>query len=197
MNSSTFAAIHKYGAVLSVVGIAIAVLAYVVGGPIGTTAFLFFGWAGPLGLFYFGGAYLVNTNPYASTYRTVGEELMRGVAWYFIALLAWSFIVTETTALSASPATVFALPAATALGISLVMVATRHVTGSELQVQSKGGQLLVMITGAIGFGFLTLYLVLADRAGWWLFGMYLVSLPVGFALWRVLRRRYPAAVGGN
>jgi len=84
MDSSTFAAIHKYWAVLSVVGTAIAVLAYIAGGPIGTTALLFFGWAGPLGVFYFGGAHLVHTNSYASAYHTVSEELMRGVAWYSV-----------------------------------------------------------------------------------------------------------------
>jgi hypothetical protein len=197
MDSSTFRAIHKYGAMLSVVGTAVAVLAYVLGGPIGTTALLFFGWAGPLGLFYFGGAYLTQTTSYTSTYHDLGEELMRGVAWYFVSLIAWSVIAGQTTALSASALTVFGLPSVTALGITLVMVATRHVTGSDLKVQSEGGQLLVQILGGIVFGFLALYLVLADQAGWWLFGVYLISVPVGIALWRVMRRRRPDAFGAN
>lgn len=193
MDSSTFKVIHKHGAILSVVGIALAVLAYLVGGPIGTTALLFFGWAGPLGLFYFGGAHLYYTN----SYNVLGEELMRGVAWYFVSLIAWSVITTQTTALSASALTVFGLPAVTALGITLVMVATRHVTGSDLKVQSEGGQLLVQILGGIILGFLALYLVLADQADWWLFGLYLLSVPVGIALWQVMRRRRPDAFGAN
>jgi len=193
MDSSTFKAIHKYGAMLSVVGIALVALAYVVGGPIGTTALLFFGWAGPLGLFYFGGAYLYYTN----SYNVVGEELMRGVAWYFVSLIAWSVIATQTTALSASALTVFGLPAVTALGITLVMVGTRYVTGSDLKVQSEGGQLLFQILGGIVFGFLALYLVLADQAGWWLFGLYLISVPVAIALWQVMRRRRPDAFGAK
>ena len=187
MNSTTFRAIHKYGALLSVVGIAIAVLAYVIGGP-DSSLVRFFGWAGPLCGFYFIGGYLA----YTSTYHVLGEELMRGVAWYFGSLIAWSVIVT-TSALSATPITVFGLPAVTALGIALVMIGTRHITGRDLKVQTEGGQLLVTITGAIAFGFLALYLVLAEEAGWWLFGLYLVSIPV--ALRRVMKQRYPDAFG--
>lgn len=192
MDSSTFEAIHRYGAILSVVGTAIAVLAYVVSGP-NSIVVLFLGWAGPLCGFYFVGGYLA----YSTTHRIVGEEFMRGVAWYFGSLIAWSVIVTQTTALSASPVTVFGLPAVTALGITLVMIATRYVTGKELKVQTEGGQHLVTITGAIAFGFLALYLVLAEQAGWWLFGLYLVSIPVGLALRRVMKQRYPDALGTN
>lgn len=190
MDSATFRAIHKYGAMLSVVGIAIAILAYAVSGP-NSSIGLFFGWAGPLGAFYFGGAYL----SYTTSYYVVGEELMRGVAWYFGSLIAWSVIVTQTSTLSATPFTVFGLPALTALGITLVMIGARHVTGRDLKVQTEGGQLLVMITGAIAFGFLALYLVLAEQAGWWLFGLYVISIPVGIALRRGLKKRYPGAFG--
>lgn len=197
MDSSTFKTIHKYGAILSVVGIAIAVLAYIVGGPIATTTLLFFGWAGPLGLFYFGGAYLTQTTSHTSTYHELGEELMRGVAWYFVCLIAWSVIVTQTTALSASAGTVFGLPAVTALGIALVMLATRYVTDSDLKVKSEGGQLIMMIAGGIVFGFLALYLVLAGEAGWWLFGLYILSIPAGVGLQRVMKKRNPKAFGLN
>lgn len=188
MNNSTFRAVHKYGAILSVVGIAIAVLAYVRGGL--NSVIGLFGWVGPLCGFYFIGVHLT----YTSSYRVLGEELMRGVAWYFGCLMAWSVIV-QTSALSATPVTVFGLPAATALGIVLVMVGTRHVTGRDLKVETEAGQLLVTITGAIAFGFLALYLVLSGVAGWWLFGLYLVSIPVGLALQRVMKQRYPAAFG--
>lgn len=190
MDYSTFRALHKYGAVLSVVGTAVAAIAYAINGADSVLG-LFFGWAGPLGIFYFGGAYL----SFTSSYRIVGEELMRGVAWYFVSLIAWSVIVTQTTALSASPVTVFGLPALTAFGITLVMSATRYVTGSELQVRTEAGQLLVLITGGVIFGFLALYLVLNDEAGWWLFGLSLLSIPVGLALRRVLKQRYPDAFG--
>lgn len=188
MDSTTFRALHKYGALLSVVGSAVAVLAYTLRGP-NSVVGLFFGWAGPLGVFYFAGAYLSMT----ASYRVLGEELMRGVAWYFACLVAWSVIITQTTALSASPTTVFGFPALTALGITFVMLSARYVTGSELKVQTNGGQLLVLITGGIGFGFLALYLVLADEGGWWLFGLYLLSIPVGLGLRRVLQSRYPDA----
>ncbi|GAB3687374.1 hypothetical protein GCM10028857_20390 [Salinarchaeum chitinilyticum] len=191
MDSSTFEAIHRYGAALSVVASAVAVLAYALGGPDNVVG-LFFGWAGPLGVFYFGGGYLT----YSSSYLVVGEELLRGVAWYFGSLIAWSVIVTTTT-VSATAFTVFGLPALTALGLTLVMVAVRYETGSELKVETDGGQLLVAISGGIVFGFLALYLVLADQAGWWLFGAYLASIPAGIVLWRVLRRRYPAAFSTN
>jgi len=71
------------------------------------------------------------------------------------------------------------------------------VTGSDLKVQSEGGQLLFQILGGIVFGFLALYLVLADQAGWWLFGLYLISVPVAIALWQVMRRRRPDAFGAK
>lgn len=190
MDVAKFRAIHKYGAVLSVIVTAIAVLLTVLSGPDPIVG-LFLGWVGPLGLFYFGGTYLYHT----TTYRVIGEELTRGVAWYFGSLIVWSVILTETAALSTTPATAYGLPALTALGICLVMIGTRYVTGHKLQVQSEGGQLLVMITGAIVFGFLTLYLVLADRAGWWLFGLYVLSIPVGLVLRRVVKQRYPDRFG--
>lgn len=190
MDHSTFRALHKYGAVLSVVGTAVAVIAYAMNGSDSVLG-LFFGWAGPLGVFYFGGSYL----SFTSSYRVVGEELMRGVAWYFVSLIAWSLIVTQTSVVAASPVTVYGLPALTALGITLVMVATRYVTGSELKVQTEARQLLVLISGGIVLGFLALYLVLADKVGWWFFGLYLLSIPVGLALRRVLKQRYPDAFG--
>lgn len=191
MDSSTFKAIHRYGAALSVIASVVAVLAYVLGGPNNIVG-LFFGWAGPLGVFYFGGAYLT----YCSSYLVVGEELLRGVAWYFGSLTAWSVVVT-TTGVSASAFTVFGLPALTALGLTLVMVAVRYETARELKVETESGLYLLQIIGGIAFGFLALYLVLADQAGWWLLGLYLVSVPVGLALWRVMRRRYPTAVSTN
>lgn len=192
MDSTTFRSLHRYGAALSVVGTVVAMLAYAVGGQ-NRLVGLFLGWAGPLGVFYFGGAYLSGF----TSYRVVGEELLRGVVWYFGSLVAWAVIVTETSALTSSPFTVFGLPALTALGISLAMVATRYATGRDLTVQTAGGQLLVWITGAVAFGFLALYLVLADRAGWWLVGAYLASIPLGLALWWAVAQRYPHSFGVN
>lgn len=192
MDGSTFEAIHRYGAALSVVASAIAVVVYVFGGPDGIVG-LFFGWAGPLGVFYFGGAYL----SYATPHRVVGEELLRGVAWYFGSLVAWSVVVSTTTSLSASPFTAFGVPALIALGITLVMITVRYETGSELKVETESGRLLVQLLGGIAFGFLALYLVLADQAGWWVFGLYLLSIPVGLAIWRATSRRYPGAFGAD
>lgn len=197
MDKATFEAIHKYGVVLSVVATALAVLASVVGGPIGSVALLFLGWAGPLGLFYFGGAYLTHTTAYASAYHVLGEELMRGVAWYSLSLIAWSVVANQTTGFATSPGAVFGLPAVTALGITLLMAATRYVTGSDLRVESEGGQLLVVISGGIAFGFLALFLVLTGQADWWLFALSLLSLPGGLALRWVLKQRYPGVLGAN
>lgn len=188
MDSARFRAVHRYGAVLSVVGTVAAALAYALRGPDSVVG-LFLGWAGPLGVFYFGGTHL----SYASSYRVVGEELLRGVAWYFGSLVAWSVLVTRAPALTATPFAVFGLPAVTALGVVLVMVATRYVTGRELTVRTEGGRLLVTITGVLAFGFLALYLVLAEGFGWWFFGLYLAGVPVGLALRYALRRRYPNA----
>lgn len=193
MNSSTFKAVHKYGVILSIVCLAITIFAYVLGNPYRVTALLIFGWSVPLGLFYFGGAYLYNT----STYRILGEELLRGGAWYFLSLTAWSVINTLTTALSATAFAVFGLPALTALVITLVMIATRYATDRELKVQSEDGQLLVTILGGIAWGFLALYLSLSEEWGWWVFGLYLVSIPAGLALWRTMRQLYPDALGVN
>lgn len=192
MDGAKLQSLSKYGAILSVIGTCIAVLAYAVNGP-NSIVGLFLGWAGPLCGFLFIGSYLA----YTTTYRAVGEEFMRGVAWYFASLVAWSVIVTEAATVSASPFTVFGLPALTALGITLVMIGTRYVTGSELKVQTEGGQLLMMITGGIAFGFLALYLSLSEAAGWWVFGLYLVSIPVGLVLRRIMKKRYPTALGVN
>lgn len=192
MDGAKLQTLSKYGAVLSVIGTCIAVLAYAVNGP-NSIVGLFFGWAGPFGVFLFGGLYLFNT----SSYNVLGEELLRGNAWYFGSLMAWSVIVTQTSALSATPLTVFGLPALTALGITLVMAGTRYLTGSDLKVQTEGGQLLVMITGGIAFGFLALYLSLSEAAGWWVFGLYLVSIPVGLVLRRITKKRSPSALGVN
>lgn len=192
MDGAKLHSLSKYGAILSLLGTAAAILAYAVNDP-NSIVGLFLGWAGPFGVFLFGGLYLFNT----SSYNVVGEELLRGIAWYFGSLMAWSVIVTQTSALSATPLTVFGLPALTALGITLVMVGTRYVTGSDLKVQTEGGQLLMMITGGIAFGFLALYLSLSEAAGWWVFGLYLVSIPVGLVLRRIMKKRYPTALGVN
>lgn len=191
MNDSKLKSIYKYGAILSVVGIAAAILTYAVRGP-NSFIGLLFGWAGPLGAFFFGGAYLSET----SVPRVVSEEVLRGFMWYFGSLVGWAFLISQTSALSATPFAAFGLPALTALGITLVMIGTRQVTGHELKIKTESGQLLQMILGTIVGGFLVLYLVLAEF-GWWLFGLYVVSIPVGFALLRVMRKRYPDARGVN
>lgn len=191
MRERKLKSIHKYGAVLSVVSIAIAIITYAVGGP--NIIIGLFGMEGSLFGFYFIGAYLY----YTSTYRVVGEELMRGVAWYFVGLVGWSFLISQTSALSATPFTMIGLPALTALGITLVMISSRQVTGLDLKVKTESGQLLQLIFGAIVFGFVALYLSLTEDWGWWVFGLYLVSIPVGLVSRRAMKKRYPDAFGVN
>lgn len=193
MRSSTIGAVHRYGAALSVAATAVAVLTSMLGQQ-NSFVGLFLWWAGPFGLFYFGGVYFWR---YTSTYRVVGEEILRGVAWYFLSLMAWSIIGTQTSALSVTAFTLFGLTALTALVITLVMIGARYVTGSELKVQSEDGQLLVTILGGIVFGFIALYLSLSEEWGWWIFGLYLVSIPAGLALWRTTRRGHTDALGAN
>jgi hypothetical protein len=187
MDVETFRTIHRYGAMLSVVAILGAIVAIVVRGPL--TPLMFpLGFFGPLGGFYFIGGVL-EENP---TYRVLGEELMRGIVWYGGSLLGWSFILTESTVLPATPVTVLGLPAITALVLSLGMVATREATGLDLKVQTDGGQLLVAITGAIVGGFIVLYAVLVEGQSPWIGLFYVVATGAGFVLWRRHRQREQA-----
>jgi len=74
------------------------------------------------------------------------------------------------------------------------MIGTRYVTGSELKLQTESCPLLVMFTGGIAFGFLALYLAMSGTTNWWLFGLYLISLPVGLVLYRVMKKQYPEGI---
>jgi hypothetical protein len=148
MDRNRLRSVHKYGSILSVVSIAIAIIAYAVGGP--NIIIGLFGMEGSLFGFYCIGAHLY----YTSTYRVIGEELMRGVAWYFVSLVGWSVLISQTSVLSATPFTVLGLPALTAFGITVVMIGGRQVTGLGLTIKMESGQLLQLIFGAIVFGFL-------------------------------------------
>lgn len=179
MDVETFRTIHRYGALLSVVAMVGAVPATVIGGPL--TPLIFpLGFFGPLAGFYFIGGVLED-HP---RYRVLGEELLRGVVWYAGSLIGWAFILTESSLLAATPVTALGLPALTALGLSLGMVATRQLTGLDLKVQSEGGQLLVAITGAIVGGFVVLYVVLVDGRSPLLAIVYLFATVGGFLIWR-------------
>ena len=78
------------------------------------------------------------------------------------------------------------LPAVTGLGITLLMVAIRLGTGLDLKVQSEGGQLLVLITGAIIGGFLVLYAVFINGRSPLLVVMYILATVGGLLIWRQL-----------
>lgn len=179
MNASQFRALHRYGALLSVAAIVGALLAVVVGGPLSPLV-LPLGFFGPLCGFYFIGAVLEG-NP---TYYVLGEELMRGVVWYGGSLLGWAFILTSSTVLPTTPGTALGLPAITALGLSLMMVGIRWATGLDLKIQTEGGQLLTVITGAIVGGFLVLYLVFVDGQSPLLVPAYVIATAVGLVVWR-------------
>ncbi|EMA48842.1 hypothetical protein [Halococcus salifodinae] len=192
MNSAKLQAISKYGAILSVVGTAIAISAFVVLGPNSLNSFiaLILGFLAPLCGFFFIGMIFYDD----PTYHVWGEEFMRGVAWHFGSLMGWALIITASNTLPATAFTVLGLPALTALGIVLVMVGIRQATGLDLKVQTESGQLLQLIMGTIAFGFLALYVVLTGIGGWWVFAAYLVSIPVGLAGRRRLKQRYPEAL---
>lgn len=179
MDVDTFQSIHRYGAILSVAAIFGAVLAYVIGGPLEPLVFPL-GFFGPLCGFYFGGAVLED-HP---RYYVVGEEFMRGVAWYGMSLFGWAFILSTSSTLPATSATALGLPAGTALVICLAMVGIRSGTGLELKVQTEGGQLLAVITGAIVGGFLVLYAILVQDQTPLLVILYGIAVLVGVFIWR-------------
>ncbi|MFB6084424.1 MAG: hypothetical protein ABEJ94_09285 [Halorientalis sp.] len=184
MDVETFRSIHRYGAILSVVAVFGAVLAVVVGGPVQSLVFPL-GFFGPLCSFYFVGAVL-DDHP---EYYVVGEELMRGVAWYGMSIFGWAFVLSSDTPVPATPATVLGLPAGTALAICLATIGVRHSTGLDLKVQTAGGQLLSVITGAIVGGFLVLYTILVQGQSPLLVVLYVIAVLVGvFIWWRHWRR---------
>lgn len=184
MDAETFRAIHRYGAGLSIAAIVLALIAYAIGGPLRPLVFPL-GLFGPLSGFYFIGGVL-EEHP---TYHVLGEELLRGVVWYGGSLLGWAFILSESTVLPSTPGTVLGLPTVTALGLVLMMVAIRRTSGLDLKVQTEGGQLLILITGAIVGGFLVLYLVLVDRWSPMLVVTYVLAIIGGLVVWRWIWRK--------
>lgn len=128
------------------------------------------------------------------TRRILTEEGWRSAAWVFIALVGWSFLITVTP-LEATALTAVGLPALTVVTLTATMIGIRLVTGRELKARSGEQELLVLTIGVVAFGILALALVLTGEAGWWLFALYLVSIPVGIGLRTVLNRRYPGAFG--
>ena len=114
---------------------------------------------------------------------------MRGVVWYGGSFLGWSFILTSSTVLPATPVTVLGFPAITALGLTLLMTGIRTVSGLDLKVQSEGGQLLIAITGAIVGGFIVLYSILVEGWSPHFFLVYILATAGGLLAWRYLWRR--------
>lgn len=179
MDAETVRTIHRSGAILSVIASIGAIVAAVVGGPLSWLVFPL-GFYGPLSGFYFVGAVLVDRPRYV----VLGEELMRGVVWYGGSLFGWALILSSTPVLPSTAGTVLGLPAVTALAISLIMVTIRSATGLDLTVQSEGGQLLVVVTGALVGGFLVLYAILVQGQTL-LFGLvYVLAVGVGVLFWR-------------
>lgn len=179
MDPQMFRAVHRYGAILSVVAIVSAIAAILVGGPLAPLVFPL-GFFGSLCGFYFIGAVLQDD----PTYRVLGEELMRGIVWYGGSLLGWAVILTSSTVLPTTAWTALGLPVVTALGLSLLMVGIRSATELDLKVQTDGGQLLVAITGAIVGGFIVLYAVLVDEWSPLLVVLYILATVGGLVIWR-------------
>ncbi|QRV14770.1 hypothetical protein JMJ58_17895 [Haloterrigena salifodinae] len=185
MDASTLRAIHRYGAIVSLVATAAGAIGFAVNGS-NSALGLFFGFLGPLCGFYFGGAVLYEK----PRYHILGEELLRGVAWYFGSLVGWSVVITSSAAVPVTPATAFGLPVLTALGLTVAMVAIRRRTGLDLKVETRDGQLLIAILGGVVGGFLALYLVLAAGYSPWLLALYAIGTIAGAAFWdRRWRRR--------
>lgn len=185
MDADRLRALHRFGAVLSLALVAVGGVAFALGGP--ETVVLFCGFAGSLGGFYFVGAVLEDSQ----RFRVLGEELLRGVVWYPASLIAWSVLVT-TSDLPATAVTGLWLPLATALGLSLSMVALRRVTGSDLRVRSESGRVLVAVGGVVA-GFVVLSLVVADGRSPWVLALYAVGTVVGLGVWRLQSHRQRTA----
>jgi len=184
MDVQTFRALHRYGAILSIAATIGAVLAYLIGGILSPLVFPL-GFFGPLAGFYFIGGVLEEF----PKYRILGEELMRGVVWYGGSLLGWSFILTSSTVLPATPVTALGFPAITALGLAFLMTGIRTTSGLDLKVQSEGGQLLIAITGAIIGGFIVLYSIFVEGWSPLLFLVYILATVGGLLAWRYLWRQ--------
>lgn len=186
VNVAQFRTLHRYGALLSLAIATTAAAAFALNAP--ESIVLICGFAGSLGSFYFVGTVLEDSR----RYRVVGEELLRGVVWYFASLIGWSVLVTAA-GLPTTPVTAVWLPALTALGLSLSMVALRRMTGLDLTAQTESGQLLVAVGGGVVGGFVVLYLVLVDGRPPWLLLLYAGGSVAGLAVWRWQWNRREAA----
>jgi hypothetical protein len=178
VDADTLRSLHRYGAVLSVAAVVVAATAFLVQGSDSALA-LFLGLFGPLGCFYFVGAVLSQT----TDYRVFGEELLRGVAWYFAALVGWSSFVASADALEATPFTVAGLPALSALALVVALVVLRLTTGYDLTVRSSGGQLLAAAVSTLAGALVVAYLVVVRDQSVLLAPLYGVAAVAGFALW--------------
>lgn len=185
MGATTLRAIHRYGAIVSIAATAVGTIGFAVNGS-NSALGSFLGFLGPLCGFYFGGAVLYEK----PRYHVLGEELLRGVVWYFGSLVGWSVIITTSTVVPVTPTTAFGLPVLTALGLTVAMVAIRQRTGLDLKVETRDGQLLIAVLGGVVGGFLALYLVLAAGYSPWLLALYAIGTIAGAAFWdRRWRRR--------
>lgn len=178
MDADTIRAVHRYGAVFSALLVGGGIAAFLLKGPDSNLGVLL-GLFGPLFGFYFIGAEL----QYRQKDPVLGEELLRGVVWYFGSLLGWAYITTGSDAIPVTGVIGVGLPAVTAVAIVLGFVAVRRVTGLDLKVSTDSGQLLVSITGSLVGGFLVLYLVLVEQRSWLLVPVYVAATVVGMGYW--------------
>lgn len=178
MTGDTIRSIHRWGAVLSAALVGGSVFAFVLEGSASGLGVLL-GLFGPLFGFYFVGAEL----QYSTTFAVVGEELLRGVVWYFGSLVGWAYILTGSETVPVSGVAGVALPAGTAVAIVLGLVAIRYSTGLELKIHSGDGYLLASIAAAFVGGFGVLYLVLVWEYSWVWLPLYVVAMVLALGYW--------------
>lgn len=178
MTGDTIRSIHRWGAVLSVVLVGGSIVAFVLQGAASGVGVLL-GLFGPLFGFYFVGAEL----QYSTTFAVMGEELLRGVVWYFGSLVGWAYILTGSETIPVSGVAGVALPAGTALAIVVGLILTRSVTGLELKVQTGDGYVLATMTAVFVGGFGVLYLVLVREYSWVWLPLYVVAAVLALGYW--------------
>lgn len=188
MNAARFRSLHGYGAIASLAALGVATVAIVVPN-VDDGVGVLLGLFGSLGSFYFVGAYLTHT----TSYRVVGEELLRGVVWYGGSLLGWSLVLDRTSLVAATPATLVGLPGLTAGSVCLALIAIRWSTGRALIVGSDRGFVLATIAGTVLGGVLVLYLVVADGESPWLLPAYALAALAGIVVAKRRRRHRETA----
>lgn len=118
------------------------------------------------------------------TTRILREEFGRTAVWLFFSLFGWSLVLNSSPDYDVSLSVFFGVVLATAIGMSLVVVAIRLVTGRDLQGGTEAKDLTLVTTlFVVGFYFVWSHLT----ANWTPITWGLVAVCVATVAVRVAR----------